>query len=340
MKLEQTENLVATRTESALQARSLAGEVDVTVVVLLEAGRLTAREVYREYEPPLAELGLSYEFLFVNGTGDEGFGAEMRDRIPTRGSVRVLEAAQPVGESAVLRLSVEHSRGRIILILPPALRVAPEALPEMIRRIEEGNDVAVARRWPRRGGWVNRVQAGIATWLLNMLTGSRFHDTTCRVCALRRAVLAEIPLYGSHFRFIPVVAEREGFRVIEVPVAQHPEGGQTRLYRPGVYVGWLIDILGIFFLLRFRYRPLRFFGSLGAVFGLLGGGILVVLVIQRFFGEQAMAGRPMLLLGVLLVTLGVQAVALGLIGEIVVHFQASRSSTYRLARDEDPHLSS
>jgi hypothetical protein len=124
--------------------------------------------------------------------------------------------------------------------------------------------------------------------------------------------------------------------VAEIPVAQHPEGGQRRVYHPGVYLGWLIDIFGIFFVLRFTYKPLRFFGSLGALFGSLGGTILVVLVIQRFMG-QPMADRPLLVLGVLLVTLGVQAVALGLIGEIVVHFQASRGSTYRVDRAEEPY---
>lgn len=334
VKLERTETFEpALRAEREFQAPS-PEELDVTVVVLLETGRLDARAICREYEPPLRKLGLSYEFLFVNGSGEAGLGEAMRESIQERGNVRLLEAGQPVGESAVLRLSVEHSRGRIILTLPPTLRVAPEALPEMIRRIEEGSDVAVARRWPRRGGWVNRVQAGVATGLLNMLTGSRFHDMTCRVSAIRRSVLAEIPLYGSHFRFLPIIAEREGFRVIEVRVEPHADGGRTRVYRPGVYLGWIIDILGIFFLLRFTYRPLRFFGSLGAVFGLTGGGILVVLVIQRFFGEQDLADRPLLLLGVLLVTLGVQAVALGLIGEIVVHFQASRGSTYRLRRSQ------
>lgn len=338
MRLEQTGTspsiLPSTREP---EVEPLAEELDVTVVVLLEAGRLDARTIHREYAPALRDLGLTYEFLFVHGPGGGGpKEVEGLQQIHDDGEVRVLEVGQPVGQSAVLRLSLDHSRGRVILTLPPALRVAPEALPEMIRRIESGDDMAVARRWPRGDGWVNRVQAGFATWLLNALTGSRFHDLTCRVSAIRRDVLAEIPLYGSHFRFLPILAEREGFRVVEVPVAQHHAGGATRVYRPGIYLGWMIDILGIFFLLRFTYRPLRFFGSLGAVFGLSGAVILLVLVFQRFFGGQPMADRPMMLLGVLLVTLGVQAVALGLIGEIVVHFQAARGSTYRLARDERP----
>ena len=307
---------------------------DVSVVFLLERGRATAAELYRQYAPPLREGGYSFEFLFVFGPNEGTMRGSFTEEEETHGEIRLLEVGQPVGQSAVLRLSEEHSKGRIVMSLPPVFRVAPEALLDLVRQIESGSDVAVARRWPRKGGWMHRLQSGFATWLLNSLTGSRLHDVTCRVVALRRHVLSEIPLYGSYFRFIPVVAEREGFRVDEVPVLPHSGGGYRRVYTPATYFGWILDIFGIFFLLRFTYRPLRFFGSLGAVFALSGGIILFVLFVQRM-GGHGIANRPMLLLGVLLLTLGVQAVALGLIGEIVVHFQASRGTTYRLAREED-----
>lgn len=333
MMLKRTEE--ESRTE-APKVRPLAPPAarDVSVVFLLERGRATAADLYRQYAPPLREGGYSFEFLFVFGPNEGTMRGSFTEEEETHGEIRLLEVGQPVGQSAVLRLSEEHSKGRIVMSLPPAFRVAPEALLDLVRQIESGSDVAVARRWPRKGGWMHRLQSGFATWLLNSLTGSRLHDVTCRVVALRRHVLSEIPLYGSYFRFIPVVAEREGFRVDEVPVLPHSEGGYRRVYTPATYFGWILDIFGIFFLLRFTYRPLRFFGSLGAVFALSGSIILFVLFVQRL-GGHGIANRPMLLLGVLLLTLGVQAVALGLIGEIVVHFQASRGTTYRLAREED-----
>ncbi|MGH7557114.1 MAG: hypothetical protein ACREMD_04935 [Gemmatimonadota bacterium] len=344
MKLEQSKQLEPRMVDepgarARAQAQAQAGATrDISIVVLLERGRAAAADIYRQYAPHLRRGGYSFEFLFICGPGQKTLGRGLSEEDVERGEVRLLEVGQSVDQSTVLRLSVEHSHGGIVMTLPPAFRVAPEALLDLIHEIEKGSDVAVARRWPRRGGWINRVQSGFANWLLNGLTGSRLHDVTCRVAAIRRHVLSEIPLYGSYFRFIPIVAEREGFRVKEVPVRPHSEGGRTRLYSPGVYFGWLLDIFGIFFLLRFTYRPLRFFGSLGAAFGLSGSVILVVLLLQRF-GGQSMANRPMLLLGVLLVTLGVQAVALGLIGEIVVHFQASHGTTYRLARSQDPYTS-
>ncbi|HKY59958.1 MAG TPA: hypothetical protein VJP59_03010 [Gemmatimonadota bacterium] len=332
MMLERTEE--ESRAE-APRVRPLApaAAVDVSVVILLERGRATAADLYRQYAPPLRDGGYSFEFLFVFGPGEEKMRGSFTEEAEP-GEVRLLEVGQPVGQSAVLRLSGEHSNGRIVMSLPPAFRVAPEALVDLVRQIERGSDVAVARRRSQKGGWLHRLQSGFATWLLNSLTGSRLHDVTCRVLAIRRRVLSEIPLYGSYFRFIPVVAEREGFRVDEVAVRPHTEGGYKRVYSLATYFGWILDIFGIFFLLRFTYRPLRFFGSLGAIFAFAGSVILFVLFVQRM-GGHGIANRPMLLLGVLLLTLGVQAVALGLIGEIVVHFQASRGTTYRLAREED-----
>jgi hypothetical protein len=149
---------------------------------------------------------------------------------------------------------------------------------------------------------------------------------------MRREVLREIPLYGDFFRFLPVLALREGFHVEEFPARQHPKDVRTRLYSPGTYLRRLIDLLGLFFLLRFTEKPLRFFGLAGSLSSITGGIILFVLVLERMQG-QPLADRPLLLLGVLLVVLGAQAIALGLVGEIIVHLHAPEHRSYRLARE-------
>jgi hypothetical protein len=303
----------------------------VSIVVVLQQNLARAEEIYQEYAPPLRELGRGFEFLFIAGSRQTGLARTIGPAEGEEGTFRVLEVSQPVGESALLKMAAEHCRGDVVVTFPASFRVAPEALPELIQQLDRGSDLAVARRWPRRDAWLNRVQSKACNWTLNTLTGSHFHDITCRISAMRREVLSEIPLYGSYFRFLPIVAEREGFRVDEVTVRPHRRGDSTRVFGIGAYLGWVIDILGIFFMLRFTYRPLRFFGLVGASFSLAGAIILAVLLIQRL-GGQGIANRPLLLLGVLLVTLGVQSVGVGLIGEIVVHFQAATGSTYRLAR--------
>jgi glycosyltransferase involved in cell wall biosynthesis len=243
--------------------------------------------------------------------------------------VRVFEVGHAVGEAALVKLGAAHSRGDILLTLPCYRRVVPSSLPGLLAALEAGADMAVARRWPRRDSWINRLQNRAFHALLRRAGNGPIHDVACGVRAMRREVLDDIPLYGDFYRFLPLIALREGYRVEELNCPQHPADLQPRVYGPGVYLRRLIDIFGLFFLLRFTEKPLRFFGLLGAGFSVTGGVILFILFIERL-GGQGIANRPLLLLGVLLFVLGVQAIALGLIGEIIVHLHAPRSRFYRL----------
>ena len=146
---------------------------------------------------------------------------------------------------------------------------------------------------------------------------------------MRRSVAEALPLYGDLHRFIPALALREGYRVEEVPVPQHPSDARMRVYKPGIYLRRLLDIAAFFFLSKFTEKPLRFFGLVGSVFLAAGAGLSLLLLIQRFEG-QGIANRPALLLAVLLVALGVQLLGLGLVGEIIVHLRAPHRRGYRV----------
>jgi hypothetical protein len=121
----------------------------------------------------------------------------------------------------------------------------------------------------------------------------------------------------------------QGYSVTEIRAPQHPSDRLRRLYGPGVYARRMVDVVGLAFLLRFTDKPLRFFGLVGVTLGLVGAVTLLLLMFERITGH-GIADRPLLLLGVLFVTLGVQAIALGLIGEMIVHFHAARHRRYRL----------
>jgi hypothetical protein len=142
-------------------------------------------------------------------------------------------------------------------------------------------------------------------------------------------VAEALPLYGDLHRFIPALALREGYRVDEVAVAQHPNDARIRVYRPSVYFRRLLDIAAFFFLAKFTERPLRFFGLVGSVFLTSGSVLGLVLLVQRFEG-QGIANRPALLLAVLLVAIGIQLIGLGLVGEIIVHLRAPHRRAYRV----------
>ena len=309
------------------------GQMSVVVPVIERPADLA--DLYREYAEPLRAMGRPFEFIFVVEPWFRELTGPLVELAKRGEPIQVLEVGQAMGEASLVKLGAAHVGGEIILTLPAYHRVEAAALTELADRLKRGTDLVVARRWPRRDSWINRLQSWALHALLGRLAGGSLRDVACGVRVMRRELLDEIPLYGDFYRFLPLLALREGYRIQEVPCRQHPKDVGARVYSPGVYLRRLIDVLGLFFLLRFTEKPLRFFGLLGTFFAAFGGVVLVVLFVQRLLG-QGLADRPLLLLGVLLLVLGVQAIALGLIGEIIVHLHAHRRRPYRLAQPPAP----
>jgi hypothetical protein len=314
---------------------SAAGRPMVSVLVVVSERPVPLDRLYHAHASALRRDGWTFEFIFALTSWSAGLAEPVRELRAAGEPVRVLEVAQNQGEATLLRLAASRAQGDILLSIPAFWRVEPQSIPSLLRAVEGGADMAVARRWPRADSWVNRLQNRGFHRLLRSLTGSDLHDLACGVRAFRPAVLDEVPLYGDFNRFFPLLTQRAGFRVEEEPLPQHPDDVSPRVYSPGIYVRRVLDLLGVVFLLRFTHKPLRFFGLVGTTLSAAGAVILLVLAVQRV-GGQGIADRPLLLLGVLLLALGVQAVALGLIGEIIVFLSAHDTPSYRIARDSEP----
>jgi hypothetical protein len=305
--------------------------LDLSVVVLATERPESFSDLYLEYSAPLRRAGLSYEFVFTC----EPWHREMVDKLEPLAAagepVRALEAGQAMSEASLLAAAVEHCRGAVLVVMPAYHRVVPDTIPKLVERVRSGTDVVVARRWPRRDSVVSRLQTRVFHRVLAGLlgTGSVLRDVASGVRAMRPELLREIPSYGDLARFFPAVALKEGFRVEEVDGEQHLKDPRTRIYGPGVYLRRIVDMMGVFFLLRFTYKPLRFFGLLGSVLALAGGAILALIFVERI-GGKGVADRPLLLLGLMLTMFGVQAIGIGLVGEIIVHLNAADRPIYRL----------
>jgi hypothetical protein len=307
----------------------------VSVLITVTERPQPLAELYREYVMPLREHGLAVELLVLVEPWAQPLA---RDLAPLRDAgepIRVLTPGHTIGEANLLKVGAAHARGDIVVTLPAYHRVRARHLLELIERVRAGVDVVLARRWPRRDSWVNRLQNRVLHLLLGAMTGSRIHDVACGVRAMRRSVLQDLPIYGDFSRFLPLFAQREGYRVEEIDAEQHPKDVGARVFSPGIYARRILDMAGIFFLLRFTDKPLRFFGLVGSVLAGVGGLLLFVLFVQRI-GGQALSERPLLVLSVLLFVLGIQAIALGLIGEIIVHVNAPHRKPYRLAEVPAP----
>jgi glycosyltransferase involved in cell wall biosynthesis len=315
-----------TAVPTKIPSEAEAGLISVVVPVVERADDLMA--VYRAFARALDDRGRTYEFLFVFD-GRFTPPADLVTLSREEKTVRILRFAREFGETAALRLGIEKSRGDLILTLPAYFQVRPEGIGNLLDAVDAGAEMAVANRSPRLDSWLNRMQSRAFHSIVGGVSQQRFHDMACGVRLMQRSVAEALPLYGDLHRFIPALALREGYRVEEVPVAQHPSDARMRVYRPGVYFRRLLDIAAFFFLAKFTEKPLRFFGLVGSLFFAAGALISFVLLIQRVEG-QGIANRPALLLAMLLVALGVQLIGLGLVGEIIVHLRAPHRRAYRV----------
>ena len=306
-------------------------QVDVSVIVPVGDRVDDVAELYRAFSEPLERMETEFEFVFVLDGVTDGVASRIDEMARGDRRIKAYGFVQSFGEAAAIRAGIEHSSGAVIVTLPSCFQVEPEGIGKALQALEEGDDVVVCYRSPRSDGVVNRLQLRAFHWLLRLLSGYSFKDLACGLRAMRREAAASLPLYSGLDRFIPALAQLEGFSVKEVPVAQHPLDAKTRVYWPLEYFRQALDLMAFFFIAKFTDKPLRFFGAAGSALAVAGVAIGAVLAVQRL-GGQGIANRPLLLLSVLLVALGVQIVSLGLVGEMIVYQRRPGRSLYRVRK--------
>jgi len=303
--------------------------VDISAIVPVGSRYADPADLHAEYHAGLEALGRSYEIIFVLDGPHEKFAAGL-ERLAVGGAAfTVVGLTRPFGEATALMAGFEQALGQVIVTLPAYHQVDAADLPKLVAAIED-SDLAIARRWPRSGGLFERLRRGAFHGLLGSVTGLRFRDLGCGARACDRRVLEEIQLYGDQHRFLPVLADRKGFRVREIDVRQSPKDRHEGLYEPRVYARGFLDIFTVFFLVRFTKKPLRFFGMIGVSLFAVGALLVTWLVIERLFFGQELTQRPALLLSTLLVVLGLQLFALGLLGELIIFTHAKQIRDYQV----------
>lgn len=307
------------------------GNSDLQLSVIIPVGdrHADAAALFADYEAELIRTGLSYEVIFVLDGPQADFAAGLQTIVGRADNIRVVTLTRSFGEATALMAGFEHAAGALILTLPAYHQIEGSGIGPLLAGLDTA-DVVVARRWPRAGGLFEVIRRNAFHGLIAWITGLRFRDLGCGARALRRRVLEEISLYGDQHRFLALLADRQGFRVREIDVAQSPRDRFTGRYRPREYAHRVLDIFTVFFLVRFTKKPLRFFGMLGVITFAIGAVLLVYLVVDRLVFGQGLAGRPALLLSSLLVVLGLQLFALGLLGELIIFTHAKNIKDYQV----------
>jgi glycosyltransferase involved in cell wall biosynthesis len=303
--------------------------VDVSLIVPVGRRQADPAELFAEYRAGLDALGCHYEMIFVLDGPNEKFAAGLKQLTAGPRRITVVSLTRSFGEATAIMAGFEQAKGQVIVTLPAYFQVDASELPKLVGALEKC-DLAIARRWPRTGGVFERMRRGAFHGLLAAVTGLRYQDLGCGARAFDRRVLEEIQLYGDQHRFLPVLADRKGFKVSEIDIRQSPKDRHEGFYEPRVYARGFLDIFTVFFLVRFTKKPLRFFGMIGVTLFAIGGLLVTWLVIERLFLGQGLTQRPALLLSTLLVVLGLQLFALGLLGELIIFTHARQVRDYQI----------
>lgn len=275
--------------------------------------------------------GHSFEILLLDdgSGGGRSWQETLRAKEPR---IKVVRFSKTFGESAAVDAALSHADGDVILTLPSRVRFSAEEVRSLVAGVEGGADLVIGYRSgnPERG--MERLPIRMYRYLTRRASGVSFRDLNSGVRAFRREVAEEISIYGEMIRFLPVLAVGRGYRVEQIPLsgAWPTANGRGVLPKPTVYLNRMIDVLTLYFLLRFTRKPLRFFGLVGAFLLLPGVLINLYLFVDRIVFFHGIAGRPLLLLGILLLVLGVQMISIGLIGEMIIFTHSRETRDYSI----------
>jgi glycosyltransferase involved in cell wall biosynthesis len=297
----------------------------ISVVVPVYDEELTLAVLYEELEAALEPLERPWEAVFVDDGSTDGSFAALTRLHAAHGNVRVVRLRRNFGKAAALATGFAQARGDVVVTIDADLQDVPAEIPRLLTKLDEGFDLVSGWKAKRRDPWLRRALSKLFNVATSRISGLRLHDLNCGLKAYRTEVLAGLRLYGELHRFVPVLAHYRGYRVAELAVAHRERAHGRSRYGPERYLRGFLDLLTVTFIGRYRHRPLHLFGGLGLLLGAVGVGVLGYLTVLKATGE-AIGHRPLLLLGVLLVVVGLQLFSLGLLSEMVTSQHEERMS--------------
>lgn len=299
----------------------------ISVVIPISERVSNVAELYQAYKQALESLKNPYDITYVLD-GDYPDELSTLTDLQAKGEdIKIITMAKWFGEAIALNAGFENSDGEVILTLPAYYQIEPSEVPKLVDSLKDC-DMVVAVRWPRIDAGLNQLQSKVFHWIVNKITDANYRDLGCGARAFYRKVVDEVAIYGDQHRFLPLLTAQKGFTVKQIELQHSKQDEHRRIYGAGVYLRRIIDILTVFFLVKFTKKPLRFFGLIGSGMFIIGGVLLTGLVLERLVGGIDLADRPALLLSSLLVVLGVQLFALGLIGELIIFTHAKDMKEY------------
>lgn len=303
-------------------------QIDISIVVPAYDEEENIEPLYQEIKEIMNKMSKTFEIIFIDDGSVDGTFEVLKDLYGKDKSVKIIRFRRNFGQTAAISAGFDHAQGNVIVTMDADLQNDPSDIPKLIKKMEEGYDIVSGWRASRKDPFFTRTIPSIcANKLISIFSGVHLHDYGCTLKVYSKDVAKNVELYGEMHRFIPALASWMGVSVVELKVNHRARKHGRSKYGISRTLTVFLDLITVKFLLSFATKPIQIFGLLGLVCGIMGTIITLYLSAQRIFHQAALANRPLLLLGILLIVVGVQFISMGLLGELIVR-------TYHEAQDK------
>ncbi len=315
-------------------------KLSLVIPVLNEVDSL--RELHAQIARVAAERSLDIEVIFVDDGSRDGSWKLIEQLAREDSRVIGIRFRRNFGKAAALTAGFRRATGDLILTMDADLQDDPAEIPSFLAKLEEGDGADFVNGWKMRrlDPWHKTYPSKVFNWLVSRLTGLKLHDHNCGVKLFRVAVAREIRLYGEMHRFVPVLAHAKGFRVVELGVHHRSRQHGHSKYGFRRFARGFLDLLTVTFLTDYGQRPHHMLGWVGLVclgFGFAGLGYLaaiwLLMNVCSVWPPTPIGNRPLLAYSIASTLLGAQAIAVGLLAELIVHYNHRDSDSYSVAEE-------
>jgi len=302
----------------------------LSVVIPLYNEEENVQMLFERLKGTLDHLKKEYEIILVDDGSTDRTLSILEEIQAKDKTVVVLSLRRNFGQTAAFAAGFDFARGDVIVTMDGDLQNDPADIPKLLELIKDNDLVSGWRKKRKDPFFTRRLPSIMANWLISNVTGVKLHDYGCSLKAYRREVIKNLKLYGEMHRFIPAVASWYGVRIAEVETIHHQRLRGKSKYGISRTIKVVLDLITVKFLQSFSTKPIQFFGPVGIISGFLGFLISLYLAIDKLFFGRDIGGRPLLLLGALLIIVGIQLIGMGLLGEMLVrvYHESQRKPIY------------
>jgi len=305
----------------------------VSIIIPAKDEELSVEQLYGQISKELIKLSVAYEIIFVDdGSTDKTYDILAKLHNNDK-KVKVIKLRGNFGKSVALQTGFELAAGEIILTMDADLQDDPKEIPSFLSKINQGYDLVSGWKKDRHDPLSKTVPSKIGNFATRILTGIKIHDLNCGFKAYRKEVVKNLNLYGELYKYIPVLAEKQNFRVSEIVITHHSRKFGKSKFGWQRNVKGFLDMLTVVFLTGYLRRPAHFFGTLGIFSFVFGFFIGLYITFLRITTGSIQYRYPLLFMAVLAMVIGIQLITTGLLAEMIVSYNQNNNSTSKYIKE-------